>query len=547
MKRILLILLMLTVALAGFAAGAEEETVSKVELSAPGEFPIVKEPVTLKFFARLHPIVEDMSTNDMSKYMEEITGVKVEWEQVPQNAVNEKRTLLLASGDYPDVLFSVSVTREEEMIYGPQGVFVALNDLIEKHAPNLSKIYADKPHYAQQMTTPDGNMYSMPHINECYHCIYAQRLWINQPFLDAVGLSMPTTTEELYQALKAFKTKDPNGNGKADEIPLSGAVDGWHVKLPAFIMNAFIYFDENGPNNTLFFRMENGKIDFVANKTEWREGLRYMARLYAEGLVDPAAFTQDGSQLRSLGENPDIALLGAGVAGGPNVLTKNGGPSGRYTIYRPVPPLKGPAGFQSLGYYPPTANSDFVVTSASEYPEVAVKWADHLYSREATLRSVFGRRDEDWRFAKDGEVGLNGKQAIWYRFTAFGTLQNSLWAQVGPSYRPIELRQGQVAAEDIYSPQGLNTRLAKITREVYDQGYVPDEVFPPVYMSQDVAAEVSQLKTTIGSYVWEMTARFMIGELSLDSDWDGYLSELDKMGLAQYLKLNQEAYEAQYK
>jgi hypothetical protein len=88
------------------------------------------------------------------------------------------------------------------------------------------------------------------------------------------------------------------------------------------------------------------------------------------------------------------------------------------------------------------------------------------------------------------------RKEIWKRNTAFGTLQNSLWAQVGPSFRPIELRQGQVAAEDIYSPQGLNTRPAKITREVYDKGYVPEQVFPPVYMTQDQASENSQLKSS---------------------------------------------------
>ena len=36
---------------------------------------------------------------------------------------------------------------------------------------------------------------------------------------------MPTTTDEFYQVLKAFKEQDPNGNGKADEIPMTTSLD----------------------------------------------------------------------------------------------------------------------------------------------------------------------------------------------------------------------------------------------------------------------------------------------------------------------------------
>ena len=546
MKRILMCVALATLAASAFAAGTPEATKSAVAVSKPNEFPIVTTPVTLKFTARLHPIVQDMATNDMTKYMEEKTGVRIEWEQVPQNALTEKRTLLLASGDYPDALFSMGVTREEEMTYGPQGVFVQLNDLIAKHAPNLTAIYAEKPYYRQQATTPDGKIYSMPHINECFHCSMSQKMWINQPWLTKLGLKMPTTTEEFYQALKAFKTRDPNGNGKADEVPLSGALKAWHTEMPSFLMNAFIYFEENG-DSTLYFRVQSGKIDFVADKPEWRDGMRYMARLYKEGLIDPAAFTQDGTQLVALGESPDAPILGAVPGGGPNQFTKNGAPSGRYKIYEPVPPLSGPKGFRTIGYYPFVASSDFVITNKAQYPEVAVKWVDHLYDRHATLRSVFGREGPDWRYAKPDEIGINGKPAIWYRETAFGTLQNSLWAQVGPSYRPIELRGGEKAADDLYSVQGLNTRLERASQEVYDIGVAPKEVFMPVYMTEAQAAENAQLRTSVRDYVSEMTARFIIGEVSLETGWDGYVKELQNIGVARFVELNQKAYDAQYR
>ena len=44
---------------------------------------------------------------------------------------------------------------------------------------------------------------------------------MNSDWLETLGLEQPTTPEELRTVLEAFKTQDPNGNGKADEIPLS--------------------------------------------------------------------------------------------------------------------------------------------------------------------------------------------------------------------------------------------------------------------------------------------------------------------------------------
>lgn len=86
------------------------------------------------------------------------------------------------------------------------------------------------------ITAPDGNIYALPSINDCYHCSMAQKMWIYKPWLDKLGLDVPTTTDELYTVLKAFKDKDPNGNGKADEVPLTGAPrgSGWYSSIDAF-------------------------------------------------------------------------------------------------------------------------------------------------------------------------------------------------------------------------------------------------------------------------------------------------------------------------
>lgn len=93
------------------------------------------------------------------------------------------------------------------------------------------------------MTLADGNIYALPMINDCYLCSLPVKMWIYQPWLDALGMEAPQTTEKLYLVLKAFKEGDPNGNGLADEIPLVAATSGWYSSIEGYIMNAFIYDD----------------------------------------------------------------------------------------------------------------------------------------------------------------------------------------------------------------------------------------------------------------------------------------------------------------
>src|SRR5699024_315051 len=139
------------------------------------------------------------------------------------------------------------------------------------------KMFEELPHVKEAITAPDGNIYALPQVNECYHCSYSQKLWIYQPWLDELGLEMPTTTDEFYEVLKAFKEDDPNGNGKADEIPLAGANSGAYVKIDQFLMNSFIY--NNYFNNAQHLYVDHGNIEAAFNKPEWKDGLEYLNML----------------------------------------------------------------------------------------------------------------------------------------------------------------------------------------------------------------------------------------------------------------------------
>jgi len=548
--------LCLGIALAGCAGPGGGETAGNTEgtgntesvaVNPPGQLPITNEKTTLKVLVRGSASVEDFATNEFTKWLEEKTNVHIEWEIAPEKSAQEKLNLVLSGGDYPEVIMGFGVSPTQMMIYGSQGVFLPLNDLIDKYGVEIKKMFEANSFYRDLITAPDGNIYALPQVNECYHCMYQQRMWIHKPWLDKLGLDMPTTTDEFYEVLKAFKTRDPNGNGKADEIPLSGSIQAAssHLfstqMLDSFLMNAFIY--DHGDKKLY---LEDGKVTVPYNKPEWKEGLKYLHKLYSEGLIDPQALTQDNNQLKELGENPDTVILGASSGHNMGSLTMLGSSSGRWLTYVAVPPLKGPNGFRTAAYHPyVVSNGQYIITNKAQNPEVAFRLADFLYnSPDTTLHWYAGREGVEWRYAEEGEIGINGKPAIWKQLTPWGGVQNVNWGQVGPNYRSNDFRLGEARNPD----QPLEVILYNETKEKMEPYAMPiEKVMPPVFFNAEQATEIADLEKTILDHVKEMMARFITGDLDIDSNWDAYVQNLENMNLKRYLELYQEAYDVKFK
>lgn len=65
--------------------------------------------------------------------------------------------------------------------------------------------------------------------------------------------------------------------------------------------------------------------------------------------------------------------------------------------------------------------------------------------------------------------------------------------------------------------------------------------YPRTIFTNDETTELSTLKTDITNYMKTMKAQFITGELDIDTNWDAYLAELDKMGLDRLLEIEQAA------
>ncbi|MDD9268400.1 ABC transporter substrate-binding protein [Paenibacillus sp. GCM10023248] len=540
MKKALTALIAITTSVALLSACADsgqQEAAQKTEASkddqvtAAGEFPITKEKTTLRVMVKGSSIVENFATNEFTKWLEEKTNIHIDWEVAPEKTFAEKLNVSLASGDYPDVLLNMSVSPIQQSIYGKDGVFIPLNSYIDKYGVEMKKMFEQVSYVKDLITMPDGQIYSVPQVNDCYHCSLGQKMWIYQPWLDKLGLKMPETTDEFYQVLKAFKEKDPNGNGKADEIPLVGATNGPSSTLDLFLTSAYVEKDFN-----LRF-VKDGKVQVAYNQPEWKDALTYMHKLFAEGLISPQTFTQDRNQLKQMGMNPEIPIVGAVASQNQTVFVEVD--NARFKDYVAVPPLKGPSGIRSTAYNPYAVSAgQYVITNKAKNPAAAFRLADLLLSEEATLRSTQGRPDQEWVRPAEGELGINGKPAKWKPIATFGKLQNVHWAQAGPSLRTNDLRLSVVADPK----NSLELVLYKETKKYEPYAINASKIVPPLFFTNEQAEELSTLEKTLTDYRAEFFAKTVTGSLDIDKEWNNYLSTLDKMNLKRYLEIYQEAY-----
>jgi putative aldouronate transport system substrate-binding protein len=368
----------------------------------------------------------------------------------------------------------------------------------------------------------------------------AQKLWIYKPWLDKLGLEIPKTTDEYYNVLKAFKEQDPNGNGEADEIPLTGAgALVWNGTYDAYFMNPFQL------NPVTRMVLNDGKVDVTYNKPEWKEGLAYLHKLQSEGLLDANSFTQDLDQLLQLGQS-EPAIIGSFPGGHTLYLAPTVNEEGaRWSQYVVVPPLKGPKGFQVQASSPYSVFTPgrFIITKAAKDPALAMKWADGFYQQEIELNAYWGMENEGWRWAKEGEKGIHGEQALYESLKAWGNIQNDQWNQTNTGVRSSDWRLGQVSK----NPWELETVLQRESEILEPYLQDPKLAVPPLYLTSDQSHEASELEAGIKKYVDEMMAAFILGNSDLEAEWDTYIQTLNDMGLPRYLEIQQEAYDAKYK
>ncbi|MEV0286453.1 ABC transporter substrate-binding protein [Kribbella sp. NPDC050820] len=508
--------------------------------------------VTLDVFAP-QGAETNLATNEFTQKVKQQFNISFKWQTSTFDGgpAKEKRQISLASGDYPDLYLLIpwvdQFTPAELLKLGSQGVLVPLNQLIDQYAPNIKKALDAEPEWKAMATAPDGKIYGMPQWVDCYHCSYQGKLWMNTAWLKKLGLEQPKTTEDMRKVLQAFKTQDPNGNGKADEIPLSASV---RDALIPYFMNAFIY-DPQGTsgNNNSTLVLKDGKVDLQANKDGWREGLKYLNSLYKEGLIDKGAFTQNPDALQQQGDGGKAPLLGSATVLHLGIAVSNL-PDGRQKQYDAVPPLTGPGGANFTGYnFPSAPGATFVLTNKATQEEQiqAIKLLDYIFTDEGQINGQFGSEGKTWTKPQPGDVALDKSLKPVFKQIpqpSGATPPNSGWGALAQYNNTEKFRNSEAIATDIYSPAGYERRLFEATK-LYEGKEDKALIYPywKVWIDPSLGSEVATLQTNIENYVQQNALQFITGSKNIDSDWDAYVKGLEGLGLKRYLEIQQTAYD----
>ena len=523
--------------------------------------------IDLSIFQPLTPLVTDLSAenNLTTKIIEDATGLKLNFVTAPATDVKTKLNLLLSSGDYTEVISVKGVIDNASMDqYAQQGIFTALDDYITPEiAPNIYKIFQENPAAKAVCTGSDGKIYSLPDINDCYHCFYGNgRAWYYMPWMQEInGGKLPTTTEELRTYLQYIKDNDVNGNGDPnDEIPLafnSTNNDGIN-RFIVWLSNFFMAYPYKH-----YAVGDDGTIKACFTQPEYKQALQYAHELYESGLILSDAFSITVDDLRTIGEDPNGARLGMIVGWGPEDGVAKAGTTKRWFQYFPLSPVEGPTGQRNHTYTGQWGSvmPGFFVTDKCKNIEAAVRLADLLMDPYYTYTVYFGPKGLTWDDPEEGSVGFNGKPAEFRELMAYGTQpQNSSWDQASISNRPASFRLSQQAqgADVIYkyldgdfslldqaSALGSYNEIMKYygCQKNLDP-YKFDEkiIVPPLLYSADKADIVADANAAVDAYRLEMIAAFVTGTRSLD-EFDQYVSEMEGMGLNDILGAMNEAYQ----
>ncbi|MEK4296779.1 ABC transporter substrate-binding protein [Paenibacillus sp. FSL R5-0914] len=486
--------------------------------------------VTLNFITQSSPLAPtDPNEKLINKRLEEKTNVHINWKNFTKDVFVEKRNLAVASGDLPDAIFNADYSDYELLKLAKDGAIVPLNDLIENNMPNFKKVLEEAPEYKSMITAPDGNIYAFPWIEELGSS--KERIqavdsmpWINVEWLKKLGLDMPKTTEELKEVLIAFKTKDPNGNGKADEIPLS------FINKPGAEDLAFLFASFGlGENPDHAVVSNDGKVIFTAAQEDYKEAVSFINELYKEGLIDIEAYTQDWSTYLAKGKDQKYGLYFSWDKA--NITGDN-------DSYEVMPPLAGPDGevnvtrTNALGL----GRGKMVVTSANKNLETTAKWVDQLFD---PIQSV----QNNW-----GTYGDEKQQNIFEFDKEKGMLKHLPLEGAAP----VELREktsvgGPLAILDSYygkyttMPDDAKSRM-DIIKNIMAPNMKAENVMPSVFHSIQELDRLTTIETDLFAYVLRMrTEWYQNGKI--EAQWDEYLKELDRLGLQEWLQIKQGGYD----
>ncbi|MDO4293528.1 MAG: extracellular solute-binding protein [Eubacteriales bacterium] len=540
-KKMLALLLassMIAAGLTGCGSGASDasagavtgsEAASQAASAAPDDnfnaegYPIVKEPITLKVMFAIRDVDSMIDPDEMAvvQALEEKTGIHIEWEMIKGADWNTKLNLMFSSGEYPDIILSPNGEVDVEEYGVTQQLLLPVDELTEKYMPIYTeRIAAEDSDPTTSLKASDGKKYAVGYL--VGQDISSQaHFFINQTWLDNLGLAMPESLDGLTETLRAFKTQDPNGNGEADEVPLEMSLNegyyGVRYLLPMFGVPAsatrWIYIDDDK------------KVQFAPTQEGFRQCMEWLHQMYEEQLVDAEILSQDASTVESKLAEGNVGFFTAWRL---QAMGWDEGVAKDCTLYMPA----GPEGVtpKAERMLEVARNGAFITTANQHIPE-SMRWLDALLETETMYSLYYGAEGTGWEYnAENGKIDS----------IVTDTSQTKDWLDCNTLF----FAPGNYISETFnMSPQRLE-KTDYCNR--YDEAGLlqkyADTYLDMAPLTSDQHAECALKETDIDNAVKENMATFISNGVTDDS-WNSFVQMFEGMDVNGYLQMYQDAVE----
>ena len=478
-----------------------------------------RDEITLKMMASCSSTLNsDWENNKFFKRMNKLTGVNFNFDNVfLEGMYKQKKPLAFTSEEtMPDVFFKAFFTSQDEITYGANKQIISLNKLIDQYAPNIKRILDENPIIRRCITTPDGNIYALPtmYLNTPNDGIMRGFWWINQKWLEDVDMGMPSTVQELYEVLKAFKEQKCTDKN-AYPLVICGSTELFSL-LPIFGLDFSQYFVQANSNDV---------VEFGPAKDEFYNALQWLNRFFEEGLINPDWNTFTESKRYSYAQND---VYGMYMSASPLYVSGAKRLKQFITLDPLTSELHDTAFWSAMN---PVERGCFAISSTCQYPELAIKWIDILYdtTQPYWIWAINGQEGQEWEWVD--------KTKTQWRSTISA-------AEYAERMKDTIVQPGDgmpYAVDETFFDKEV-TNNADYVRQQRNKQMAKGKInYPMVYIGKDDLRTFSLLSTNINKYVAEFIASSINSGIT-QSDFNSFKASLSGYRMDEYMGILQKAY-----
>lgn len=425
------------------------------------------------------------------------TNVKINLEPVPGSNYGDKKRVLLASNNIPDV---IGVEAGDAAEFADTGMFLTISDYLDQ-MPNFRKVMETHPEISKLFV--NGKLYSLP-ITEEFKIQGGKAPMIRTDILEELQLEVPTSFDELYTVLQKMKEAYP------DSYPFS-------TRGMSF-MDAFSLGMGSGYGMT--YDDKTNSYFYGQNKPEFKEVLVYLNKLYNEKLLDPdfAVNTKQNWDEKLSTDRAFFYYDNNSFAVNYNSTLQQNNPDAKFDR---IPYFKNSTGEIKGWLYPRGWLLDnYAISSKTKNPEAIIAMFDWMYGEEGTMVTNYGVEGETFEI-KDNQAQM--LPSILEKYKASSDPARVMMSELGTGLLALAVHVDESPVKQLSDPD-----LVRWGEELTAD---PGAYYAPGLTPSFTEEEADKLKqyTTKTSPLEEDVVRFIIGTKSLD-EFDQWAQQLTAAG-----------------